>query len=98
MSFLVFLENSTCVLEFQSPELWRVGIPLPVLFRRNVRKIHESLIIAGEAHLDTPIFGDFGDFGHLVVLCPGASELRPWRSQEVKGSSELQNGGLRANS
>ena len=42
------------------------------------------------------LFGDFGDFGHLVVLCPGASELRPWRSQEVRGSLELQNGGLRA--
>ena len=42
------------------------------------------------------LFGHFGDFGHLVVLCPGASELRPWRSQEVKGSPELQNGGLRA--
>ena len=41
-------------------------------------------------------FGDFGDFGHLVLLCPGGSELRPWRSQEVKGSPELQNGGLRA--
>ena len=43
--------------------------------------------------MDTPLFGDFGD---LVVLCPGGSELRPWRSQEVKGSLELQNGGLRA--
>ena len=41
-------------------------------------------------------FGDFGDFGHLVVLCPGGSELRPWRPQEVKGRPELQNGGLRA--
>ena len=39
---------------------------------------------------------DFGDFGDLVVLCPGGSELRSWRSQEVKGSLELQNGGLRA--
>ena len=85
-----------CVLEFSSPELWRVGIPLPVLFRRNAREICESSVDASEAHLDTPLFGDFGDFGHLVVLCPGASELRPWRSQEVKGSPELQNGGLRA--
>ena len=46
--------------------------------------------------MDTLIFGDFYDFGDLVVLCPGGSELRPWRSQEVKGSLELQNGGLRA--
>ena len=28
----------------------------------------------------------------------GGLELRPWRSQEVKGSPELQNGGLRVNS
>ena len=27
---------------------------------------------------------------------PGGVELRPWRSQEVRGSPELQNGGLRA--
>ena len=51
-----------------------------------------------EGRLDTPIFGDFGDFGHLVVLCPGDSELRPWRSLEVRGSPELHNGGLRVNS
>ena len=43
-----------------------------------------------------PHFGDFYDFCDLVVLCPGGSELHPWRSQEVKGSLELQNGGLRA--
>ena len=29
-------------------------------------------------------------------MAPGGVELRPRRSQEVKGSSELQNGGLRA--
>ena len=46
--------------------------------------------------MDTPIFNDFGDFGDLLVLCPGGFELRPWRSQEVKESLELQNGGLRA--
>ena len=57
--------------------------------------MHGSLIIADEVHMDTPIFGDFDDFGDLVVLCPGGSELRSWRSQEVKGSLELQNGGLR---
>ena len=49
-----------------------------------------------EGHMDTPIFGDFLDFCDLVVLCPGGSELRPWRFQEVKGSLELQNDGLRA--
>ena len=27
---------------------------------------------------------------------PGGVDLRPWRSQEVRGSQELQNGGLRA--
>ena len=27
---------------------------------------------------------------------PGGVELRPWRSQEVQRSPELQNGGLRA--
>ena len=27
---------------------------------------------------------------------PGGVGLRPWRSQEVRGSPELQNGGLRA--
>ena len=46
--------------------------------------------------MDIPIFGDFDDFGDLVVLCPGGSELRPWRSQDVGGSSQVQNGGLRA--
>ena len=46
--------------------------------------------------MDTTIFGDFDDFGDLVVLCPGGAELRFWRSQEVQGSPELQNGGLRA--
>ena len=29
-------------------------------------------------------------------MAPGGVELRPRRSQEVKGSPELQNGGLRA--
>ena len=46
----------------------QVGIPVPILCRRNARKIHESLIIADEVHMDTPIFGDFDDFGELVVL------------------------------
>ena len=36
-----------------------------------------------------------GNFGYLVVLCPGGSELRPWRSQEVRESPELQKGGLK---
>ena len=40
-----------------------------------------------------PLFGDSGD---LVVLCPGGPQLRSRRSQEVRGSPELQNGGLRA--
>ena len=33
--------------------------------------------------------------GRLWVA-PGGVELRPWRSQEVRASPELQNGGLRA--
>ena len=33
--------------------------------------------------------------GRLWVA-PGGVDLRPWRSQEVRGSQELQNGGLRA--
>ena len=33
--------------------------------------------------------------GRLWVA-PGGVELRPWRSQEVRGSPELQNSGLRA--
>ena len=33
--------------------------------------------------------------GRLLVA-PGGVELRPWRSEEVRGSPELQNGGLRA--
>ena len=32
--------------------------------------------------------------GRLWVA-PGGVDLRPWRSQEVRGSPELQNGGLR---
>ena len=31
-----------------------------------------------------------------VQEVPGGVELRPWRSQEVEGSPELQNGDLRA--
>ena len=31
-----------------------------------------------------------------VQVAPGGVELRPRRSQEVRGSPELQNGGLRA--
>ena len=31
-----------------------------------------------------------------VQEAPGGVKLRPWRSLEVKGSPELQNGGLRA--
>ena len=31
-----------------------------------------------------------------VLVAPAGVELRPRRSQEVKGSQELQNGGLRA--
>ena len=46
--------------------------------------------------MDTLIFGNFDDFGDLVVLCPGSSELRFWRSQDVKESLQLQNGGLKA--
>ena len=73
MSFLVFLENSTGVQETGQGKVPTVGIPLPLLFLRNARKIHESLIIVSEVRLDAPLFGDFGDFGHLVVLCPGGN-------------------------
>ena len=31
-----------------------------------------------------------------VQMAPEGVELRPWRSLEVRGSPELQNGGLRA--
>jgi hypothetical protein len=96
VSFLTFLEIFVCVLVTGPEIVPQVGIPLPVYCRRNARKIHGSLHIAAEVHMDTPIVGDFYDFGYLVVLCPGGSELRPWRSQEVRGSPELQNGGLRA--
>ena len=71
VSFLVFLENFNCVQETGQGKVPTVGIPLPLLFLRNARKIHESLIIVDEVRLDTPLFGDFGDVGHLVVLCPG---------------------------
>ena len=50
----------------------------------------------GKPTLIPPLFGDSGD---LVVLCPGGSrgvELRPRRSQDVRGSPQLQKGGLRA--
>ena len=40
-----------------------------------------------------PLFGNFADF---VVSVPGGVELRPRRSQEVRGSPQLQNGCLRA--
>ena len=55
--------------------------------------IHESLIIGREAHLD-PHFLVIWSF--RVQVAPGDVELRPRRSQEVRGSLELQNGGLRA--
>ena len=38
----------------------------------------------------------FGIWLFRVLVAPGGVELRPRRSQEVKGSSELQNGDLRA--
>ena len=69
---------------------------LPVYCRRNARRIHGSLDIAREARMDTPIFGDFYDFRDFSNLCPGSSPLLPWRSQDVEGSPQLQNGGLRA--
>ena len=31
-----------------------------------------------------------------VLVAPGGVKLRPWRSQEVRGSPSLGNGGLRA--
>ena len=37
----------------------------------------------------------FGRFLRVWVA-PGGVDLRSWNSQEVKGSPELQNGGLRA--
>ena len=37
----------------------------------------------------------FGRFLRLWVA-PGGVDLRSWNSQEVKGSPELQNGGLKA--
>ena len=46
--------------------------------------------------MDTPIFGDFYDFRDFLILRPGSSPLLPWRSQDVGGSPQLQNGGLRA--
>ena len=95
MSFLGFSGNFDRLQDTGQGKVPTVGISLPFLFLRNAREIYESLIIGREVRLDTPLFGDFGDFGHLVVLCPGGSELRPWRSQEVRGSLELQNGGLR---
>ena len=41
-------------------------------------------------------FWSFGIWLFRVLVAPGGVELRPRRSQEVKGSSELQNGDLRA--
>ena len=46
--------------------------------------------------MDTPIFGDFDNFRDFLILRPGSSPLLPWRSQDVGGSSQLWNGGLRA--
>ena len=37
-----------------------------------------------------------GIWSFRVLVDPGGVELRPRRSQEVRGSPELQNGGLRA--
>ena len=67
---------------------------LPVYSRRNARKIHGSLDIAREARMDTSIFGDFCDFRDFSILCPGSSPLLPCGSQGLKGSSQVQNGGL----
>ena len=55
MSFLVFLENFNRVQETGQGKVPTVGIPLPLLFLRNARKIHESLIIVREVRLDTPL-------------------------------------------
>ena len=48
------------------------------------------------------VFYDFYDFceisvpGIRVLLAAGDAEQHLWRSQELRGSPELQNGGLRA--
>ena len=38
----------------------------------------------------------FGVWSFRLLVAPGGVELRPRRSSEVRGSPELQNGGLRA--
>ena len=38
----------------------------------------------------------FSVFMGRLWVAPGGVDLRLWRSQEVRGSPELQNGGLRA--
>ena len=40
----------------------------------------------------------FSVFLGRLWVASGGVELRSWRSQEVRGSQELQNGGLRHNS
>ena len=79
MSFLVFLENFDHVQETGQGKVPTVGIPLPLLFLRNARKIHESLIIVSEVRLDTLLFGD------MVVSCPGGSWRCRAASKEVSG-------------
>ena len=48
VSFLTFLEISTCVLETGPSKVPQVRIPAPILSRRNARKIHGSLDIADQ--------------------------------------------------
>ena len=42
------------------------------------------------------IFYDFSVPAIRVLLAVGDAEQRPWRAQELRGSPELQKGGLRA--
>ena len=69
--------------------LYELGIPLPVLSRRNARKIHGSLIIAGEAHMDTSIFGDFDDFRDLITCCIQNPAIRRLRGTSRAPKLEL---------
>ena len=52
------------------------------------------MVLCSPIRLSDSSFLRFGRF--RLQVAPGGVELHPQRSQEVRGSPELQNGGLRA--
>jgi len=86
---------SGCETGVSNPKLTRKSqiSPQIVCFPNSLDLIR-AYIITISPHLDIPFFWVIWSF--RLQVAPGSVQLRPRRSQEVRGSPQLQNGGLRA--